>query len=458
MMIRRIPCTLFLISVLGMSASAQIVPGPDAAIFVLNDSGTTASGSSGTVLANLGPTDVVSFLPVFSFSCEKILSNVSINTILGDHDANGVFAQNFIGSFDAIDVLKVPTPPIEILNLFSFVYSTSESFSGISKGSVFRFVPGAPVGDFAQAVLLESQILSAVGQSAGSDALDTNAFTQDVDGNIYLSFADDEMVNGTLVGDGGVVMIPASAMTFAASGVVLSVTPASAVLLLNEAEVDAMVVASGLTTASTIGDLSCLAIDSNAQTFIGLDGQPHPNLYFSGEALGPVVLTTKNGGEIATTGSGPPLGSAVPNLGDFGLGSMTGGIGALTVQPDTGRALATNVVDGEVNYPGENLVEFDFGNCTPGQSISVLFSLQPAGIGYQPIGATIHNRWFPQLYVLPVWGIAQIPADFNGVAVFGGSIGHSLAGWLIVAQPYDYGSTLFGLPAQLGAPSMIHFP
>ncbi|MFH0944025.1 MAG: hypothetical protein V2A76_02405 [Planctomycetota bacterium] len=458
MMIRRTPCTLFLISVLGLSASAQIVPGPDAAIFVLNGSGTTASGSSGTVLANLGPTDVVSFQPVFTFSCEKILTNVTIDTILGDHDADGVFAENFIGSFDAIDILKVPAPPLEIRNVFSFVFSTSESFGGVSKGSVFRFVPGASGGDFVQSVLLESQILSAVGQTSGVDALDTNAFTQDVAGNIYLSFADDEMVNGTLVGDGGVVMIPAAAMTFAGSGVVLTVTSGSAVLLLNEADVDAMVANTGLTTSSTIGDLTCLAIDANAQTFIGLDGQPHPNLYFSGESLGPVVLTTKNNGEFATTGSGPPLGAAVPNLGHFGLGSMSGGIGALTVQPETGRALVTDVVDGEVNYPSENWVEFDIGNCTPGQSIALFFSLQPAIPGYQPIGSTIHGRWFPQFYAVPTYGVAQVPADFNGVAVIGGPLGHPLSGWILLAQPYDFGSTLFGLPAQLGAPSMIHFP
>jgi len=307
-------------------------------------------------------------------------------------------------------------------------------------------------------VLLESQILTALSQTPGSDELDIDAFTQDVDGNIYLPFADDELVNGSPVGDGGVVMIPGTAITYAASGVVLAVTPGSAVTILTEAMVDAMVVNSGLTTASAIGDLSCLSIDRNAQTFLGDDGQPHPNLYFSGESLGPVLLTTNNGGQFASTSDGPLLGAAVPDLTQFGLGSMTGGFDALTVQPETGRPLAVDVVDGEVNWPGENVVEFDIGNCTPLQPVAVLFAVQAAGIGYQPTGVPINGRWFPQIYTNPVWAIGMVPADFNGVAIIGGTLGHPLAGYILMAQPYDYGNTLFGILPHLGAPGMIHFP
>ncbi|MBI4879490.1 MAG: hypothetical protein HY812_07515 [Planctomycetes bacterium] len=445
---------------LATAARADIVvPGPDGIIYVANGTALTSSGSSGTALGTCGPTDVVHFQPVFTFSAEKILTNATINVLLGDHDGDGDHFENILGGIDAIDLLRVPVQPSVTRTVYEYVYSASDPFAGVANGSIFRFVPGFAAGDFIEVVLSEAQILAAIGQGLG-DAANTDAFTQDDNGNVYLSFADDELVNTVLVGDGGVVMIPGSALTYSPAGVVTAVVSGSAVLLLNEADVDAMIVTAGLLTASAVGDLSCLAIDTVGKTFIGLDGQAHPNLFFSGESLGPVVFTTDAGGAFGVTSFGAPLGAPTPDLFQYGLASMSGGIGALTVLGDTGRPLAMDVPDGEIAYPGETLVEWDVGNCVPNSVVLFLVKVFPGTPGNQPTALQVWGKIYPEIFTYPVgWNLVFfLPTDFNGVAVLQGTLTHSISPYVLVGQAYDPGNALFPIPEQLGAPGAIWFP
>lgn len=457
----RICPAMVMVAMLAGVASAQITPGPDSPVFVVNDTGLTASGSSGTVLANLGPTDVAHFLPVFSFSAEKILTDSSVNAVLGDHDGDGDHHEDgFYGGFDAIEVLRVPEPPIEIRTMYSYVYSTTAAFSGVTPGSVFRFIAGGAAGDSVEVVLSEDQIVSALGQTVGFDSVDTDAFTQDEEGNLFLSFQEDEMVNAVLCGDGGIVKIPSTALTYSGTGVVTAVTAASALVILNETDVDAMVVASGYLPKATVDDVSCLAIDANGGLFTGIDGGSHPNLYFSGESMGPAVLSTDSGGSLATTGQGAPLAAPNPNLFHFGLGSMSGGLGALTVLPDTGRPLVIEVVDGELPWPTETWVEYDIGNLTPGNLVALLLKGFPADPGDQPTSVPINNLVYPQLYTIPMNpnGVIILMADFNGIAKLADNITHDISPIVLLGQPFDPGSALFQTPRQLGAPATIYFP
>src|SRR5690606_28593488 len=133
--------------------------------------------------------------------------------------------------------------PTTLRTVYRYVFSTSEDFDIAHDGDLFRFLPGGPAGDSIQRMLREGLILAAMGDVGGD--VDVDAFTQDITGNLFLSFAEDEVVNGTPVQDGGVVMLPSSAITYGVFGEVTALTPGSAVVILDEPALDAMVVNSG---------------------------------------------------------------------------------------------------------------------------------------------------------------------------------------------------------------------
>ncbi len=439
-------------------ASAQIVPGTTAVVFSVNDAATSFSGSSGTSLADMKPTDLVHFAPFVNLSAEKIQANPVYNVMMGDEDGDGDFAENFIGAIDAVQILRNPVEPTTLRTVYRYVFSTSEDFDIALDGDVFRFLPGGPAGDSIQRMLREGQIRAAIGDV--SQELDVDAFTQDIQGNLFLSFAEDEVVNGTPVGDGGVVLLPASAITYGTFGEVTSLAAGSAVVILDEPDVDAMVAQSGLTFASTVDDLTCLEVDLMGGTFVGKDGQNHPNLYFSGESLGATILTTANGGSFATGNFGFPLATPVQNPGNLGLGSITGGVDALTIREDYGRALTIEVPDDEVNYPAETHIEWNIGNCVPDSMVLVLIDVYLTSPGARPTSTYVAGKAFPQIYPFPVaWNLVfMVPSDSNGVATLQGTLTHSVLSNLLIAQAYDPGLALFGFPEQLGAPGGIHFP
>lgn len=466
--IRVFGCALLL--ALAQSASAQIIPGGVQLVFAPNGSATTQSGSSGTVLGTAGPNDLLSTTPLFTASAEKVLTLATANALLGDEDFDGDHFEDILGGIDAVEVLRFPPSfpfnPFAPVIVYDYVFSSVNSFGGSSatvdnptrgaaNGSIFRIVPGAGLGDSVEIVLSEQQILSAIGQGAPGDDVDTDAFAQDDFGNVFLSFADDELLNGTPIGDGALIMLDTSALSYAPNGVVTGVVAGSAVLLLGESEVDAMVANSGLTTASAIGDLSALTFDyNNGGTFLGLDGNAHPNLLFAGESLGPVVLTTDSGGSIGFA-NGIPVGSATPNPADLGLGSMTGGIGALTMVDDKLRAIAIDEVDGEVDFiGGENLVEWDIGNCFPDASVVFVIGVSPGAPGAQPTSVYTFGYTFPTFFPVPVITnlVFNIPTDSNGIAVFSAILPHSISPHVLVVQAFDPNNF------QLSAPAAMWFP
>lgn len=442
----------------GGSAIAQIVPGTNAVIFSVNDAATSFSGSSGTSLADMKPTDLVHFAPFANLSAEKIQTNALYNVLMGDEDGDGDFDENFVGSIDAVGILRLPAEPAKLRTVYSYLFSTSEDFDIALDGDVFRFIAGGPAGDTMQRMLREGSIRSAIGDVGGD--VDTDAFTQDIVGNIYISFAEDEVVNGTPVGDGGVVLLPAASLTYGPFGDVVSVLPNSAVVVLDESDVDTMVAASGLLFAATVGDLSCLEIDVSGGTFLGLDGLNHPNLYFSGESLGASILSTKNGGSFAIGNFGFPLATPNPNAGNLGLGSITGGIDALAIREDYGRALTIDVPDGEVTYPGETHVEWNVGNCVPNSMVLVLIDPFLTTPGARPTSTYVVGKAYPEIYTFPVgWNLVfMVPSDANGVATLQGTLTHTVLQNLLIAQAYDPGLPVFGFPEQLGAPGGIFFP
>jgi len=445
---------------LATDASAQIVPGTNSVVYSINDVATTFSGSSSTSLADLERTDVVEFSPFVTLSAESVLTNATLTVLMGDEDGDGDFDENFVGDIDALDVLRIPAPPAATRTVYSYVFSTAEDFGQVLDGDVFRFLAGGAAGDSVQRMLKEGQVLLATGQNLGSGDVDVDSFTQDQFGNIYLSFADDEDVNGTLLSDGGVCMIPSTAITYGPHGNATNVVAGSAVIILSEADVDAMVATAGLLFASTVDDTTCLAIDLLGGTFVGRDGLNHPNLYFSGESLGASVLSTAAGGSFATGNFGAPLATPTGSPGALGLGAMSGGIDALTVRENFSRALAIDSPDTEVIYPGETHVEWNVGNCVPNSIVTFFIDVFPGVPGAQPTSQPVFGKVFPQIYPFPVaWNLVFfLPSDANGVATITGTLTHSVSPHFFIGQAYDPGNPGFGFPEQLGAPGGIWFP
>ncbi len=449
-------------AVLGFSTegTAQVVPGTNAVLFAINGSAKTASMSSGLApLQDLGRADLTHFSPFAVLSAEKIHADPALNVILGDFDGDDVHFENYTGGFDAMEILRIPPPPLITRSVFNYVFSSPQDFGSVTSGSIYRFIYNGIPPVTIDTVLDEALVVAAIGQVAGNRA-NTDAFAQSLTGDLFLSFADDESVNGPVLEDGGVVMIPAAAVTYAPSGRVTAITPGSAVIVLSEASVDAMVANAGLTFAVTVGDLTCLAIDLNGGNFMGDDGVLHENLAFSGENCGAVVLSTENGGRIAAGNFGSQLGAPNGNPFALGMSAFSGHIDAMTLREDTGRALTVDVADGEVDFPGETFVQWQIGNAVPNSSVLFFVGVQPTFPGHVPPSAPIGGKVFPGFYALPPIAnlMFSVPTDSNGIASVTGTLTHPLIPLILVGQAYDPGVPFLGFPEQLSAPASIWFP
>lgn len=453
------------------TASAQIViGGSQAVVFTIEGTGRTASGSSGTALADVDHGDVLHYAPPGTASAEKVVTPATVNCLLGDEDFDNDHFEDILGGFDALDVQRYPAPnpvdPSAPLTIYDYVFSAANSFGGsgpstdngprgAADGSIFRFVPGFLAGDRVELVLSEQSMLDAIGQSsAAGDDVDIDAWAQDDLGNVYFSFDEDELVNGNLVGDGAVLYIDIADLTYASDGRILVVNPGSAVVILDEADVDAMVVNAGISGVSTIGDLTALTVDLNGLTFIGVDGIPHPNLMFSGEDLGPAILSTDAFGSFASC-NGVSLGGATPDPLNLGLSSLSGHVSSLVDVGDNGRIPVVDQFDDEVSYlGGESHVEWDIGNCTPNSSILFVVGISPCSPGSQPVAYPIYGQNYPEFFPIPLISnlVFTLPTDSNGIAKLVGVLTHSISTNVLTSQAYDYGYP------QLGEPGAMFFP
>lgn len=456
---------------LAASAHGQIIiSGANGLAFTVSDGATTASGSSGTPLANAGPSDVLNYQPLFNFSAEKLHPLALFNCVLGDEDQDGDHYRDMFGGIDAIDVQRYPlvtvNNPLAPVNVYQFTFSAHDAFGnagastdnaprGAADGSIFRIAPGGFGGDFVEIVLSEQQILNAIGQSSSlGDDIDVDAYTQDKSGNVYVSFEDDELVNGILAEDGAIVCLPASALNYQTDGLISSVAAGSAVIILGEADVDALVTNSGVSSATSIGDLTALSLDLTGGTYLGNDGNNYPDLLFSGENLGPGIVSSTLGGSVAIV-NGLTMGGPTANPADLGLGTFNGVLDSLASYDDNSRALCVDQFDGEVDWlGGETHVEWDIGNATPNSAVLFFVSISSGAIGAQPIGIPVFGKVYPEFFPYPVITnlVWMLPTDANGIASLTGVLTHSISPHVLTSQAWDPFSN------QLGQPAAMWFP
>ncbi len=336
---------------LALALAAPTLLAQSSVLFVIDDtcnvfSSLAAYSAAGTLLDD--EIGLVTPLPGAAYGASPFLSLSTQWAFLGDHDADGDFVES--GSAapgnepDAILIHRLRPAPAVWGPRDVFVSKASDLTRAWEDGDVFRFSGQGTLEFF----LTEAQVLVAIGQTGANDNVDVDAICMDASGDLFLSFDATETVNGSSAEDGSIVFIPAAAITYDANLDVSSIAAGAAVVLANESDIAALIVASGVrdargatppTTTSDV-ELSALEIDPNGGTFTSpLD--PNlvvPNLLFSWDDADNdgAVLSTAGGGSFAVV-NGVPLASAVATTGtQLGLipnATGTDGVFALGLIP-----------------------------------------------------------------------------------------------------------------------------
>ncbi|MFT7464455.1 MAG: hypothetical protein ACI9EF_002811 [Pseudohongiellaceae bacterium] len=403
--------------------------------YIMNAKGIAADGGAvdGLPQSSLGifnDSDVVAYRPGFDASAFKVHASTEFNALVGDADYDGHFGQIQGGDIDALG-LRRPGFGAERVQTERLVFSVEnawgtanpplqQDYAGALDGSLFslgRHNDGTFKINF---FLRESVLVNALGQPPAAPEVDTpmvdiDAFTQDFDGNVYLSFRHDEVVGGTLLSDDGVVCLPRSELQLDWNGNINQITPNSAVIVLDKPAVNALLQNAALVTPSgntikSLVDLQALALDPHGGTFTpvnpvpGLpDGVPH--LFFNGQSLGATVLTTRDGGSMAeinglTLGSSPASGAALGLDPDSSMGA-TSDLNGLLVAATDRIPLIVEVESLTVEHDGQ--LGFVLGNFKP-----------------------LSWAWIKATAVFPAWGdsITALPSETD-----------SPYPWLLVPEP-----------------------
>lgn len=456
--------------------------------FVMNagawtaDHGALASGQ-GTALGTLADHEIAQFRPGLASSAVKAHARAEFECLLGDEDGDGDFWGDPFGDIDAIGYRRY-SPPVGRLTIGKLLLSSQDAiaggfdplsadYAGAVDGTIFSLHRKADgTGPLIERFLTEWQIVRAIGQydAMVSDGVDVDAFAQDAAGNIFLSFRHDEQVNGTLLHDDGVVCLPKSGLSYDAAFNVSSVVYDSAVIVLDRTRVNALVVNAGLISAAgnpigSLIDLQALEIDPAGGSFVPVQPIPGqagaPNLLFAGQAIGPTVLSTLDGGRIATL-NGAALGTVTLNGSALGLDpTLSSGASAdlngLLVLPAQPPPLCVDVEQGQLDLGlpgGPPLLRWRVGNAPPFAPLLLLVEVVvPSPWGGAPSVPAPPGALYPDLFAIAPAFVWPAMADASGRLAFELAVaGAPPGGFLVVLQVADM------LRRELSAPALIWCP
>lgn len=434
----------------------------------------TLSGSSSTILSQLGSMDVVSVVPdvALGYSAEKFATRAGWSTLTGDVNGDGWYVEPVLfGKIDAVTTLKdglAGTATIRDLYL-----SPAVPVGVGGGGCLWTMAPGdvARIGDNGNVswFLTEQQVRQAFqianGQPANVDAVCLDGFQ-----NIILSLEDDvTIVGGQTAMDGAILAIPSFAVTYNPDDTVQSVVPGSGMILFGEATVDAMVVNAqvqnpALGMVTQIGDTDGLCVDSLGGTFTkpieGVGNHTFSDVLFCGTRLmGGGVLSTLGNGTIAMVNGVTLAKSALVGWStdgeEVGIDPNAGTIGslnALELTPVPGRFVLDSKDPTPV--PGGSIT-LAAGGLDVGGALGILYSLGPSAPCSVAASVPFSNPGFPDLY-LPM-GINLVgSADALGIVSLDTPYAGGVpAGLSLVMQ----GFTLMGpgLDLTLSAPLTLQF-
>jgi len=439
----------------------------------LADPGATL-GVGGSVLGRLVDTEIAVTAPGLWLSARKQHAQSEWLAAIGDDDWDGDFWEEVGGEIDAL-ALRPDAPDSGPLQLEHWIFSTEHPWGlanpltgidayGALDGTLFS-LRRAPDGTLeAETFLTEAQLLKSLGQ--GSDPLvadvDVDALAIDAIGNIFLSFRSTELVHGTSVADDGVVCIPESRLFYGPDGNVLLIEEAGATIVCDKPQTDAWVQHAGLVDASgksikILADLTGLSIDPAGGTFAPAEPIPGlpdgaPNLCFTGTRLGPMVLSTRDGGELARL-NGKPLGAPVISgvaLGLDAASTQDASADLCALHVTTARELVprVEVEEGQLYYQASAHAELLLDGFAPNAWVWLMLDAELPSYG--------ENSW-AQPYSGPgcsqrlAWGTGlqfPLPTDSKGrarvVMPSAVSVGHSLR---VLAQAFDVGTARLSRPA-----------
>lgn len=314
----------------------------------------------------------------------------------------------------------------------------------IQDGDVVRLLAGGSV----TWLITEAQIVAAMNGSVTN--IDVNGFTVNPsNGDLYWTLTASADVNGTPIGDGGVIRLRGINYVANPDGTVASVTPGAAEIVLSESDVDGFFLAAA---GTPVNELDGLALDPAGGSFTSLGtGKTMPNLWMTADnaAVGPAIVTSASGGAYASQGgitfnSGPALG--LGNVAFDGgpvstLTALAWRSGAATTTP---RFLTIH--DLAVSAPG--VMKLDIGGGTPSGSFLLVGKIpNVTGIG----GFT------SRLPVLPFFPSIAGPGSFPELYI--DNAADPIFQFLafdppILLDPQGYGSRSWNLPA---APAGLGF-
>ncbi len=338
--------------------------------------------------------EIYSVLPVVgqAYSARPFLPISLQDHWVGDLDADGryveVSAEGPMGSSNSIDEIFVKANtvgPVTPRDVF-FSISAASTVMGLLPCDVVRYAAQG----VREVFLTEAQITAAT----GGTTLNLDALCQSAAGDLFFSFSLAETLWFGSAADGDLLYIPASAITYDGSGNVTAIATNSAVRIATEANLLAMVNASGFKQATgaavgTIFNLSGLEIDPSGGTWVSpVDTLNYPNLLFvwRDTTNDGAIISTAGGGSIAVI-NGVSMGSTIGTQGSQ-LGwqptlSGTSGPGGLALIPAQAPQFSL------LNYPrnlhtmgdGQTFVQLQASAGTPGGITIFVWSVESAVAG-----------------------------------------------------------------------------
>ncbi len=381
----------------------------------------TLSGSSGSSLGTITPEDIAIVGPQTGvYSAETLLDHLNLNTLAGDGDGDAFYYEApLAGRIDALEVCGA-SADFTARDVF---FSTKLPLPCASGGVIEPGdVSGIRIGAGANPMIDDLQIRTALGISPNILSFDVDAVARDPSGALFLSFEQDvPILWGTqMLFDGGIAVIPASALTWA-DCMVTAVLPDAGFIAANENLINTMVV--NASVADNVGnfiqvvfDVDGLELDPNGGTFTSGSGT-FPNLIFSGEYLtGGGILSTAAGGSIATI-NGIPMATAFGWGATDGtqVGLAPGGVGSLDGLALT-QPTCRFVMDSSTPFiPTPGPLNLAAGGADPGELVYVYARIYGVDVpgGFQP-SVPAANPCFPEWYLWNTY-LFSLPADALGI-------------------------------------------
>lgn len=285
---------------------------------------------------------------------------------IGDLDNDGRYVEvsdeGPFGSSNAIDEIFVKAGtlgPVTPRDVF-FSVEDANVVGGILQSDVVRYMAQG----VREVFMTEAQLITATGVTVTlTNTINLDALCQTAGGDLFFSVSDAETMTLGAVADGDLLHIPASAITYDGAGNVTAITANSAIRVATEAQVLAMITASGIRQASgavigTLFELAGLEIDPNGGTWVSpVDLLNYPNLLFcwNDASNDGGIVATAGGGTIAVI-NGVPMGSASGTWGDqvgqLPTATGTNGLNGLALIPQQAPVFSLMNFPRNLHTPG----------------------------------------------------------------------------------------------------------